>query len=68
LPALPKSAVFEKNGKLNAFVVKDGVLEQRVLQPAATQGDHVPVRRGIKVGEQIVVAQVDKLENGQAVR
>lgn len=68
LPALPKSAVFEKNGKLNAFVVKEGVLEQRVVQPAATHADQVPVRRGIKVGEQVVVAAVDQLENGQAVR
>jgi membrane fusion protein (multidrug efflux system) len=68
LPGVPKSAVFEKNGKLNAFVVKDGLLEQRVLQPAATLGDRVPVRRGIKVGEQVVVAQVDKLQNGQPVQ
>jgi len=68
LPTLPKSAVFEQNGKLNAFVVKDGKIEQRVVQPAATQGDQVPVRRGIKVGEQVVVAEVDKLDNGQAVR
>lgn len=68
LPALPKSAVFEENGKLNAFVVKDGILEQRVVQPAVTQDGHVSVRRGIKVGEQVVIAEVDKLENGQAVR
>jgi len=68
LPGLPKSAVFEKNGKLNAFVVKDGLLEQRVLQPATTQGDRVPVRRGLKLGEQVVVAQVDKLQNGQPVQ
>lgn len=68
LPALPKSAVFEQNGKLNAFVVKEGLLEQRVLQPAATLGDQVPVRRGLKVGEQVVVAEVDKLDNGQPVR
>jgi len=68
LPALPKSAVFEQNGKLNAFVVKDGLLEQRVVQSAGTQGDQVSVRRGIKVGEQVVVADVDKLDNGQAVK
>ena len=68
LPGLPKSAVFEKNGKLNAFVVKDGLLEQRVLQAAPAQGDRVPVRRGLKVGERVVVAQVDKLQNGQPVQ
>lgn len=68
LPALPKSAVFEQNGKLNAFVVKDGLLEQRVVQPASEQGGHVPVRRGVKAGERVVVAQVEKLENGQRVQ
>jgi membrane fusion protein (multidrug efflux system) len=68
LPALPKSAVFEKNGKLNAFVVKDGLLEQRVLEPAEHRGAEVPVRRGVQVGETVVVAGVDKLQNGQRVQ
>jgi RND family efflux transporter MFP subunit len=67
LPAVPKAAVFEKNGKLNVFVVVNNTLEQRVLQPAVEVEGHLPVRRGVSAGEKIVVAEVDALKNGQKV-
>jgi membrane fusion protein, multidrug efflux system len=65
LPAVPESAVFEKNGKLNAYVVVNNALEQRVLQPVAAQQGQRPVRRGVSVGEKVVVANVAQLKNGQ---
>src|SRR5690606_38081991 len=34
LPSVPKAAVFHMNGKSNVLVLKDGRLEQRVLQVA----------------------------------
>ena len=67
LPAVPESAVFEKNGKLNVFVVVNNTLEQRVLQPASAVGGHLPVRRGVNPGEKIVVAETNALKNGQRV-
>ncbi len=68
LPAVPKSALFEENGKQNVFVVKDGSLEQRVLQTAGTLSDQVAVRKGVALGETIVTRNVAKLENGQRVK
>ena len=67
LPAVPKSAVFEQNGKLNVFVVTEGRAEQRVVQPATDVGDQLPVRQGIRVGETVVSSKLRQLKNGQAV-
>jgi len=68
LPSVPKSATFESNGKLNVLVVKDGLLEQRVLQAAPAVGDRIPVRRGVGVGENVVKNYAPALKNGQPVK
>jgi membrane fusion protein (multidrug efflux system) len=78
LPSVPKTAVFAQNGKQNVFVVKDGRLEQRVLQidvEGATYAQHsgddkqarLPVLRGVALGEQVVGTYAKELSNGQAV-
>ena len=68
LPSVPKSAAFEGNGKLNVLVVKDGALEQRVLQAAPAVGDRIPVRRGVELGEKVVRTYAPGLKNGQPVK
>jgi RND family efflux transporter MFP subunit len=68
LPSVPKSATFESNGKTNVFVVKDGILEQRVLQPAPAVGDRIPVRQGVALGEKVVKVYAPALKNGQPVK
>jgi RND family efflux transporter MFP subunit len=68
LPSVPKSAVFTSNGKQNVLVVKDGLLEQRVLQPAPELGGRVPVRRGVALGERVVARYAPTLKNGQRVK
>lgn len=66
LPSVPKVAVFEHNGKQSVFVVKDGLLEQRVLMPAPETVGRIPVRRGVELGEQVVTVLTPELENGRA--
>jgi len=68
LPSIPKTAAFEANGKLNAFVVQGGALEQRVLQPGPEIGDRLSVRRGLTTGEQVVKSYSPELKNGQRVK
>ena len=68
LPSVPKSATFEANGKPNVFVVKDGALEQRVLQPATAVGDRIPVRRGVSLGDNVAKIYAPELKNGQPVK
>ncbi len=68
LPSVPKSAVFEANGKLNVLAVKNGVLEQRVLQPGPEVSGRVTVRRGVIAGEPVVQSYAPELKNGQRVQ
>jgi RND family efflux transporter MFP subunit len=68
LPSVPKTGVFESNGKLNVFAVVDGVLEQRVLQPGPEMGDRLSVRRGVTAGEKVVAPYGAELKNGQRVK
>jgi RND family efflux transporter MFP subunit len=68
LPSIPKAASFEANGKLNVFVVHDGALEQRVLQPGPEVEGRLTVRRGVVAGEQVVASYSPELKNGQRVK
>ncbi len=67
LPAVPQSAVFEHNGKLNILVVKDGMLEQRVVQVLPSVGTLTPVRRGLDAADRVVKSANPQLKNGQKV-
>lgn len=67
LPAVPPSAVFEKNGKQNVLVVVGDALEQRVIQPGVANASGISVRKGVKSGEHVVVADVTQLKNGQRI-
>jgi RND family efflux transporter MFP subunit len=67
LAAVPKSAVFEQNGKVNVFVIADGHLVQRVLQPQDEFGGNIPVVNGVTPGEQVVATYSSSLSNGQPV-
>ncbi|HEY3252560.1 MAG TPA: efflux RND transporter periplasmic adaptor subunit [Polyangiaceae bacterium] len=68
LPSIPKAAAFEANGKLNALVVQDGALEQRVLQPGPEVDGRLAVRRGLVSGERVVASYSPELKNGQRVK
>lgn len=68
LPAIPQTAVFQDNGKPNAFIVTDARLEQRVLQTERPWRQQVPVLRGVSVGERVVVAPEPHHYNGQPVK
>jgi membrane fusion protein, multidrug efflux system len=67
LPAVPRAATFEKNGKLNVMVVSNGMLEQRIVQIGPALGELLPIRRGLAIGEVIVKTADLKLKNGQKV-
>ena len=68
LPGLPKEAIMEKDGKFRAYFVVDGRIQERVLStlPEVTGG--VPVLKGTKTGDAVVLGDVSKLVNGQPTR
>jgi hypothetical protein len=68
LASVPKASVFESNGKLNVLVVKDGKLEQRVLQTGPEVDGRVTVRRGVVAGEPVATPYSPELKNGLSVK
>lgn len=68
LPAVPTTAVFEQNGKLNVFIEHEDRLFQRVIHPLPGVDDLVPVGAGVKVGEHVVSPVSHEMKNGQRVK
>jgi RND family efflux transporter MFP subunit len=68
LPTIPAAAVVTREGRPHAFVAVDGRATERVLSLGPElPGERVSVRRGIKAGENVVVAPPADLKNGSAV-
>ena len=68
LPSVPASAVFERLEKKRVMVVKDGRLEERVLQVGPESNGRISVEAGVAVGEPVVTANAAKLTNGARVQ
>ena len=67
LPSVPAAAVFERHEKKRVYVVKDGRLEERVLQPGPMVDGRVAVEAGVKAGDKVAIGDLSKLLNGQTV-
>ncbi|MBX3229510.1 MAG: efflux RND transporter periplasmic adaptor subunit [Labilithrix sp.] len=67
LPSVPAAAVFERQDKKRVFVVKDGRLEERVLQEGPVVDERLAVESGVKTGEKVAIGNLANLLNGQSV-
>jgi membrane fusion protein, multidrug efflux system len=67
LPSVPKTAVFERNGKSNVLVQARGLLEERVVQVRQHMGAVVAIGHGIAEGDLVVTEYRPELKNGQPV-
>jgi RND family efflux transporter MFP subunit len=68
LAAVPKEAVFEKDGRSRALFVVDGRLQERILSAMAPVGAFIPAEKGARVGDVVAVGEIKGLANGQRVR
>ena len=68
--AVPLTAIYAPaQGGEYVWVVKDGRVEQRAVELGDIFGrDMVSVRRGLSDGEEVVVAGVYRLQEGERVR
>lgn len=67
LPSVPLKAVFERQQKKRVYVVVEGRLEERVLQPGAEVEGRLAVQNGVKAGEKVAVGDLGALTNGARV-
>jgi multidrug efflux pump subunit AcrA (membrane-fusion protein) len=50
------------------FVVKDGRVEQRIVQTGQTEGDLIEVKTGVAADELVATSSVDRLSDGVSVK
>jgi multidrug efflux pump subunit AcrA (membrane-fusion protein) len=69
-PALlvPQRALRTISGSTYVFVVKNGHVEQRLVQQGQTEGDLVELKSGVAADELVATSNVDQLSDGAAVR
>lgn len=70
LVEVPPSALFTPEGESNhsVWVLTDGQVQRREVQVHRANKDGILIRDGLKAGEQVVVAGVHSLLEGQQVR
>ncbi|HZG53381.1 MAG TPA: efflux RND transporter periplasmic adaptor subunit [Pyrinomonadaceae bacterium] len=65
---IPARAVRTEQDVSRVFVVKDGRVEERVVQLGQVEGELVEVRNGIGADELVATSNVEVLKDGAAVR
>ena len=65
---VPKDAVVTRSGQSVLFVVKEDVVEQRVVQLGLRQDGMVEIANGLQAGEEVVVSGHNDLQNGDKIR
>ncbi|MGY6519105.1 MAG: efflux RND transporter periplasmic adaptor subunit [Lysobacteraceae bacterium] len=66
--AVPSAAVGEDNGQRYVFLVADGQLHRRVVEPGASRGDWTEIVSGIDEGDRVLASNPADMRDGQAVR
>ena len=65
---IPARAVRTEQDVSRVFVVKDGRVQERVVQLGQTEGELVEVKNGIGTDELVATSNVEALKDGTAVR
>jgi membrane fusion protein (multidrug efflux system) len=67
LPVVPRTAVRTDSELARVYVVREGRLEERLVQLGRSQGGDVAVLAGVKPGERIVAKLSDEVRDGSKV-
>lgn len=68
LPVVPAKALRQGAGQARLFVVKDGRLEERMVQVSEVRGDVAGIIDGVTPGETVVASATSELRDGAAVK
>lgn len=65
---VPQAAVSGKDGVYYVYVVKGKMAERRLVELGDTVGQEIEVKFGIKEKEQLIISNVNKLKDGDAIQ
>lgn len=64
---VPVRAVLTEAGTSRLFVIKDGRVDQRLIQLGQTEGDLIEIRSGVAANEIVATSNIEQLSDGVAV-
>lgn len=67
-PVIPYAALLDEGGQPYVFVVAGGIAHRRDVATGASEGNRIAILKGVKRGEQVVIAGGTALEDGMKVR
>ncbi|HEX8180419.1 MAG TPA: efflux RND transporter periplasmic adaptor subunit [Pyrinomonadaceae bacterium] len=65
---IPARAVRTQENTSRVFVIKDGRVEERVVQLGQPEGDLVEIKTGVREGEPVATSNIEQLKDGAQVR
>ncbi len=65
---VPQRSLRTISGSTYVFVIKNGHVEQRLVQSGQSEGDLVELKSGVAADELVATSNVDQLSDGAAVR
>jgi len=68
VPAVPRTAILTQEGQQIVFVVSAGRAERRVVTTGVRTDELIEVKKGLEIGESVVVVGNYELSDGVAVR
>jgi multidrug efflux pump subunit AcrA (membrane-fusion protein) len=65
---VPSDAVRTDGNISKVFVVKDGVVDERIVQLGLIEGDFIEIKQGVSADEVVAVGKVSSLGDGMSVK
>jgi multidrug efflux pump subunit AcrA (membrane-fusion protein) len=65
---VPSRAVRTESGVSRVFVIKDGRVQERLVQLGQTEGDLVEIKGGVAAAELVATSNIEQLGDGMAVK
>src|SRR5882672_5751219 len=65
---IPARAVTTESGVSRVFVIKDGRVQERLVQTGQTEGDLVEIKNGVAANENVATSNIEQLSDGMAVK
>ncbi len=65
---VPIEAVLEKEDKDVVFILRDSIVKEREVEVGLSDETRVEIRRGVRIGDQVIISEVAKLKDGDKVQ